>query len=139
MKERHLLRQKKIKEQQEQKQKQKEEEEKAARRSTRRFSLKPRPVIKQIAQNSLQISSAYLQPSQLQALVHLGYLPLLGRHHLKVRPALGLFGSGFALSTPASELLRKLQHKVQSKSPEDYDLHDKRNVGLPSEGYQYIN
>lgn len=29
---------------------------------------------------------------------------------------MGLFTSSFALSTPASELLRKLQHKVQSKS-----------------------
>ncbi|XP_070212716.1 uncharacterized protein [Littorina saxatilis] len=32
-------------------------------------------------------------------------------------PALSLFPQGFALNTSASELLRKLQHKVQSKSP----------------------
>ena len=41
---------------------------------------------------------------------------LSGASHSPYDPALSLFPQGFALNTSASELLRKLQHKVQSKS-----------------------
>lgn len=41
---------------------------------------------------------------------------LSGASHSPFDPTLSLFPQGFALNTSASELLRKLQHKVQSKS-----------------------
>ena len=139
VKERHLLRQKKIKEQQEQKQKQKEEEEKAAKE-------KQKEVLAEASTSNITDSSKLtadllsISPAKSAAGSGPAWLPpFAGPSPFESASALGLFGSGFALSTPASELLRKLQHKVQSKSPEDYDLHDKRNLGLPSEGYLYIN
>ncbi|XP_071089466.1 mushroom body large-type Kenyon cell-specific protein 1-like isoform X1 [Haliotis cracherodii] len=59
-------------------------------------------------------------------------------------PAMGFFHSGFALNTPASELLRKLQHKVQSKSgtfPQDntFDLPRPNGVGTLHERFLLFN
>ena len=140
VKERHLLRQKKIKEQQEQKQKQKEEEEKASKE--KKEVLGEASSSNKTDKSKLSTDLLSISPAKSGAGTGPSWLPpFAGPSPFESATALGLFGSGFALSTPASELLRKLQHKVQSKSefPDDYELHDKRNMGLPSEGYLYIN
>ena len=141
VKERHLLRQKKIKEQQELKQKQKEEEEKAAKEKQKE-ALADSSTSNKTDSSKLAADLLNMSPAKSVGGAGPSWLPpFAGPSPFESATALGLFGSGFALSTPASELLRKLQHKVQSKSDfqEDYDLNDKRNVGVPSEGYLYIN
>ena len=139
VKERHLLRQKKIKEQQQLKQ-QKEEEEKKASKDKKEEPVEPSTSNKT---DSSKLATDLLSLSTPKSLAGPAWLPpFAGPTPFESAAALGLFGSGFALSTPASELLRKLQHKVQSKSDfteEEFDFNDKRTVGVPSEGYLYIN
>jgi len=74
------------------------------------------------------------------------YSPYLsGGTHFDAAPGLGFYNtSGFALNTPASELLRKLQHKVQSKSDSfteepAYKVLGSSNVGALGEGFLFIN
>ena len=139
VKERHLLRQKKIKEQQQLKQQQKEEEEKATKEKKKDTAVEPSTSNKT---DSSKLASELLNLSPTKSLAGPSWLPpFAGPSPFESAAALGLLGSGFALNTPASELLRKLQHKVQSKSdfPEDFDLTEKNNLGVPSEGYLYIN
>lgn len=133
VKERHLLRQKKIKEQQELKQKQEEE---AARKKEESetdekvtASSKSSP-----GADSSNSSSAKSSPAPTSWLP-----PFSGGMPYDNPAALGLFSSGFALSTPASELLRKLQHKVQSKSESGDDSPGPSNYPSASEGYVYIS
>ncbi|XP_052771254.1 mushroom body large-type Kenyon cell-specific protein 1-like [Mya arenaria] len=115
VKERHLLRQKKIKEQQELKQKQAEEEAKKkeeAGNSTSSSDRESSPVKKTAAGDSTNHSSAKSSPPATGAS---SWLPPISSGSLyENAAALGLFGSGYALNAPASDLLRKLQHKVQS-------------------------
>lgn len=139
VKERHLLRQKKIKEQQQLKQQQKEEEEKAAKEKKKESQIETSTGSKT---DSSKLATDLLSLSPAKSLAGPSWLPpFAGPSPFESAAALGLFGSGFALSTPASELLRKLQHKVQSKSDfqEEYEFDDKGSVGMPSEGYLYIN
>ncbi|XP_052253685.1 mushroom body large-type Kenyon cell-specific protein 1-like [Dreissena polymorpha] len=115
VKERHLLRQKKIKEQQEAKQKQeaeaakrKEDEENSnSQGSLDEEELSPdKRMSSRESSNSSPPKSGQSTSPWLPAMS--GGLPY------ENAAALGLFGVGFGISTPASELLRKLQHKVQS-------------------------
>ena len=140
VKERHLLRQKKIKEQQQLKQQKEEEEKQANQEKKKEESAEPSTSNKT---DSSKLATDLLSLSTPKSVAGPAWLPpFAGPTPFESAAALGLFGSGFALSTPASELLRKLQHKVQSKSDfseDEFDFSDKRNPGVPSEGYLYIN
>ncbi|KAL4231042.1 hypothetical protein ACF0H5_008625 [Mactra antiquata] len=142
VKERHLLRQKKIKEQQEQKLK--AEAEAASNSATTSSSKKEKPSVELEKASKTPKESKKLMESLEQALtskdaLHQGpsWLPSFGGQvPYESAAALGFFGTNFSLNTPASELLRKLQHKVQSKS----ESGDELSPSSPStEGYIYIN
>ena len=131
VKERHLLRQKKIKEQQELKQRQEEE---AARKKEEKDTDDKSGSHPARAANSPGPGSSKSSTSTTSWLP-----PLTGGVPFDSTAALGLFSSGFPLSTPASELLRKLQHKVQSKSESGDDSSDASSFPSSSEGYVYIS
>jgi hypothetical protein len=133
VKERHLLRQKKIKEQQELKFKQ-EEEAAAAKKAKCTEDKTLEKVSKKTA--DMPVSSS----SKLNEGGASWVPPFSGPVQYDSSAALGLFGSGFSLNTPASELLRKLQHKVQSKSDSgDESSASTSEYPSASEGYIYIN
>ncbi|XP_053407295.1 mushroom body large-type Kenyon cell-specific protein 1-like [Mercenaria mercenaria] len=133
VKERHLLRQKKIKEQQELKLKQ-EAEEAAAKKEK---SPGDKTVVK--SSNKTTDSTESTTPPKLNQ--GPSWLPpFASQVQYDSTAALGLFGSGFSLSTPASELLRKLQHKVQSKCDSgDESSASTSEYPSASEGYVYIS
>jgi len=132
VKERHLLRQKKIKEQQELKQKEAEEaakkreddEENSVSSSDREQSPS-----KKTAEKELSTSSAIKSDSPTT-----WTLPNSSASVYENAASLGLFATGFNINTPASELLRKLQHKVQSKYDDSSD--DSDEGGADSEEIQ---
>ncbi|XP_060564549.1 mushroom body large-type Kenyon cell-specific protein 1-like isoform X2 [Ruditapes philippinarum] len=107
VKERHLLRQKKIKEQQELKLKQ--EEEAAASKKAKCTEDKTLEKVSKKTADMPVSSSSKLNEGGASWVP-----PFSAPVQYDSSAALGLFGSGFSLNTPASELLRKLQHKVQS-------------------------
>lgn len=132
VKERHLLRQKKIKEQQELKLKQEAEQAAALKEKTKKSSEESS------TKNTADLPGSTTPPKLNQGPSWLP--PFASQVPFDSAAALGLFGSGFSLSTPASELLRKLQHKVQSKT----DSGDESSAGTSdypaaSEGYVYIS
>ena len=130
VKERHLLRQKKIKEQQELKLKQEEEAALKKTKSTDDKSVEK--TSKKTTDQPKSSTSSNEGPSWMP--------PFSGQAQYNSSAALGLFGSGFSLNTPASELLRKLQHKVQSKSDSgDESSTSTSEYPAVSEGYIYIN
>ena len=138
VKERHLLRQKKIKEQQEKKLKEAEE----AKKNEDKLALSPKALKSDKAKtDASKLAAEILNMSPPKSFPGPSWLPpFTGPSPFESAAALGLFGSGFALSTPASELLRKLQHKVQSKSESDDSSLDSPSFPpSSSEGYIYIS
>ncbi|XP_033756724.1 ligand-dependent nuclear receptor corepressor-like protein [Pecten maximus] len=149
VKERHLLRQKKIKEQQQQK----EAASATAATTTKKTSASTDVGVtgssnsrgggqgSKATHSKGEVSKKHETPEKSEGSCPTWYTSyLVGASHLDASPGLG-FPSGFALNTPASELLRKLQHKVQSKSdtyPEDSN-YSKRGVGALGEGFFFIN
>lgn len=135
VKERHLLRQKKIKEQQELKMKQ-EAEEAAAKKEQAKTSEEKSPSKNTKKSSESQVASTPPKLNQGPSWLP----PFASQVPYENAAALGLFGSGFSLSTPASELLRKLQHKVQSKSDSgDESSASTSEYPSASEGYVYIS
>ncbi|XP_069139575.1 mushroom body large-type Kenyon cell-specific protein 1-like isoform X2 [Argopecten irradians] len=112
VKERHLLRQKKIKEQQQQK------EAAAAAASPKKTTTDATSSSNSRGNGSRsnskgEVSKKLETPEKSDGSCPNWYTSyLVGASHLDASPGMG-FPSGFALNTPASELLRKLQHKVQ--------------------------
>ncbi|OWF51764.1 mushroom body large-type Kenyon cell-specific protein 1-like [Mizuhopecten yessoensis] len=149
VKERHLLRQKKIKEQQQQKEAASASAATTAKKTSASVdvgvtgSSSGRSGQGSKATHSVkeEVSKKLETPEKMEGSCPSWYTSyLVGASHLDGSPGLG-FPSGFALNTPASELLRKLQHKVQSKSDsyaEDSN-YSKRGVGALGDGYFYIN
>lgn len=134
VKERHLLRQKKIKEQQELKQKQEEEAAKKKEAKEKEDKSPEKPNVGSASESSSNPAPTKPSPASSSWLP-----PFTGGIPYESAAALGLFGSGFALSTPASELLRKLQHKVQSKSDSGDESPGSSNYPSVTEGYIYIS
>lgn len=132
VKERHLLRQKKIKEQQELKLKQEAEQAAALKEKLKNSSEESSP------KKTADLPGSSTPPKHNQGPSWLP--PFASQVPYENAAALGLFGSGFSLSTPASELLRKLQHKVQSKTDSgDEASASTSDYPAASEGYVYIS
>lgn len=153
VKERHLLRQKKIKEQQQQKEAASATTAASSKKvatptdsgTTSTSSSKNSSGSKATHSGSKPTASKTLKtPEKSEGSCPSWYTSyLVGASPFDASPpGLGFHnGSGFALNTPASELLRKLQHKVQSKSDsygEDSN-YSKRGVGALGEGFFFIN
>lgn len=141
VKERHLLRQKKIKEQQ-QKEGSPGSEKKPSNSGVSTASKTDLKKSENSASSSLKMMSAKQNlntPTWIPQYVN-NIPPFDGS-------GMGYFNSGFTLSTPASELLRKLQHKVQSKSgsahnPEStFTFHSPPQNGVSplGEGFLFLN
>ncbi|KAL5016778.1 hypothetical protein ScPMuIL_006367 [Solemya velum] len=141
VKERHLLRQKKIKEQQ-QKEGSPSSEKKPSNLGVSTGSKTDFKKSENSASSSLKMMSAKQNlntPTWIPQYVN-NIPPFDGS-------GMGYFNSGFTLSTPASELLRKLQHKVQSKSsnslnPEStFTFHSPPQNGVSplGEGFVFLN
>ncbi|XP_041371288.1 ligand-dependent nuclear receptor corepressor-like protein [Gigantopelta aegis] len=110
VKERHLLRQKKVRESQMQK------EAGSSVETNSNTSASSPPPSTQVTSESLQISPLGFTSPKQSTSSGLPWLQPFVNGSTAFDPTMGLFPSGFSLNTPASELLRKLQHKVQSKS-----------------------
>jgi hypothetical protein len=180
VKERHLLRQKKIKDQQEQREKDAAEAAAAAAASGNpaatatatssatvsnhsngkkssssktssgsggnsgsgggkgRISDGKSPVVKQEEESTSTTPSPWRPP-------YINNVPRYDTGNAAAAAAgLGFFNSSFALSTPASELLRKLQHKVQTKAgdfPPDsngFSFHPQQPNGVSPLGERFL-
>ena len=110
VKERHLLRQKKVRESQSQK-----ESGSGVETNSNTSASSPPPSTQGASENS-QISPLSFSPPKQSSSSGLPWLQPFVNGSTTFDPMMGLLPSGFSLNTPASELLRKLQHKVQSKS-----------------------
>ncbi|ESO96825.1 hypothetical protein LOTGIDRAFT_159569 [Lottia gigantea] len=113
VKERHLLRQKKLREQQPAK-------ESKINSTTSNTEEGPSPSKTPKKSESSKASLNFSPGKDASSTGLPWYQPYINTNP-DIKPELNFFPSGFALSTPASELLRKLQHKVQNKSPNSSD------------------
>lgn len=126
VKERHLLRQKKIKEQ----------KEAAARAAGTNTSVTNHSSNSNSStgtdSETVNVKKEPGEDSPIKTSISTSWMPSYFSTATSLAGAADLFGgAGYALSTPASELLRKLQHKVQTKADEGDS-----NSG---EGYVYIH
>ncbi|KAK3595871.1 hypothetical protein CHS0354_014694 [Potamilus streckersoni] len=148
VKERHLLRQKKIKEQQQKQQSSSSSSSNSSGTSSTKSKSSNNSSISEedkfeepfsTASESVTVSppkTSFPGPSWLPPY-------FVAPSAFDNAASLGIFDSGFALSTPASELLRKLQHKVQNKtntfSQENFSFPPSSALSHISDRFLYIN
>ncbi|XP_061194203.1 mushroom body large-type Kenyon cell-specific protein 1-like [Saccostrea echinata] len=136
VKERHLLRQKKIKEQREQR-----EAEQGPVSSNTKKSTEHSKTSSEKKESKKQDSKEEKEGSKKTSVGGSGWIA----PYLPGGPGLASLGglynsSGFALNTPASELLRKLQHKVQSKGGSDQENYEQLlKPGTLSDRFLYLH
>ncbi|XP_050397591.1 ligand-dependent nuclear receptor corepressor-like protein [Patella vulgata] len=115
VKERHLLRQKKMRDTQTTKESKTVTSASSAETSSSTSSPASSKTTTTTKSESTKLSALGFTPSKDSTNNLPWYQPYLNANP-EFKADMNFFPSGFALSTPASELLRKLQHKVQSKS-----------------------